>query len=87
MSRPWRHWTGAGAGAGVCETSTPELKNRGGITFLTCSCAPESRPQAEGTRTSMVSYSERYFLFACAEEQMFIIMDAEEFLTPLEYLV
>ena len=87
MCRPSVHRTGAGAGAGVCETYTPELKDRGEITFLTCSCAPESRLKAEGTRTPLVSYKERYFLFVCAEEQMFIIMDAEEFLTPLEYLV
>ena len=51
---PSLHQTAAGAGAGG-KVYTPELKDRGGITFLTCSCAPESRVKAEGTRTSLVS--------------------------------
>lgn len=70
----------------VCKSYPSELKDRGEITFLTCNCVPESLKD-KGKKTSLTSYREWYFLFVCTEEQMFIIMDVEEFLSPLEYLV
>lgn len=48
---------------------------------------PDNRLKFEGIKTPLLSYREWYFLFVCVEEQMFIIMDVEEFLIPPEYLV
>lgn len=62
--------TGTGARTSVWETYTPKLKDSKWRTnILTCSYVPENNLKAECTRTSMVSYRERYFLFVCAKRR------------------